>query len=697
MIRKAALFLILSASISFASTTIDPTRNLYLGKTLGMGGAHVALSNDGEGIFSNPSGLADTDFPQITGLSRKIFLDETAYSLYSFSFPTGFGSFGAGYAGANTGGSYATSRDNNNRIVINPSIEAVSYDNSVFLISYAKDITNMIRIPRLPKNPLLFGANLKFFNQSLAGGGVSTRGTAMNIDIGATYKPLPWLTAGANLQNILGGSIQWKNSTDKLGGYYKLGVAANLPGNVVGVFDIDLPHDVLGNAMLMHAGVEWLPVNSVAVRAGLNQETGGTGMTLGLGFIQDAFRFDYAYAARPGIIGDNPHYFSLSYTGTRVVSYAKKIKSKEGAIVFLEPKDKSITSLEVLPLKAEAKYLSNIDQKTTWTIPLFSSTSESHEIKEAHELANVTFMGNKITKTGTIEVDSPKMAYGRNIFAMSGIIAPENALVTSEVRILRFEPFADTAMDYWAMEPIALNSVLGLLKGYPDKTFKPEKAITRGELTALLVRTLDLSIEARYFDKVVKFNDVGSNHWAANYISIGASLGLVQGYPDGTFKANKVLNRAEGITVIARYAKLQEKEGTADFPDLDPTFWANKFIGPAREAGLLNYLEGKTFEATRVFTRAEASEVLYRTTQIQKMVKDYWDKGIIPKTGEIPDWLIKLINMPGTSTSESTMVEPAASDEAGSIINKEKVQITYPVKKLQPKTNNTSTEKSKSF
>ena len=134
-------FLLFASSYCFAGTTIDPSRTIYMGRTLGMGGAHLALSNDGEGIFANPSGLAGLEFPQITGLSRKIFLDETAYSLYGFSVPTDYGSFGVGYAGANTGGSYATSRDNNNRIVINPSYEAVTYDNSVLLFSYAKDIT----------------------------------------------------------------------------------------------------------------------------------------------------------------------------------------------------------------------------------------------------------------------------------------------------------------------------------------------------------------------------------------------------------------------------------------------------------------------------------------------------------------------------------------------------------------------------
>lgn len=670
MRNKIVLFFILTLAsciltLSHAATTIDPSRTVYLGKTLGMGGAHIGLSDDGEGIFSNPSGLAHIKFPQVTGLSRKIFLDQTSYSIYSFAMPTDIGIFGIGHVGTFINGSYATLRDENNRISINPSVEAMSYNNKVTMLSYSRDLST---IPSLSRFPILFGANLKYFEQILTGGGIGKTGTAYNLDLSATYKASSWLTFGGNLQNILGGSINWGNSQDKIGGFYKFGCAVNLLGDkanslyqssqkVVGAIDIDLPHDVLAGSTLLHGGLEWAPLNYLAIRGGINQQLMGTALTMGLGFLADGFRFDYAYCANPNVTGDNPHYFSLSYTGARIVEVDKKLKKKVNAITFLSPKDRFITSEEVIPVTAEALYADVLDQKTIWTVPVFSSTNETHEIKDYKKLVKVYFDGQEIQQTGTIEAKSWPMNYGRHALVLTGFTTPDAIQISSEIKVLRFEPFYDTPMTYWAIEPVALTSVLGLLKGYPDMSFKPEKGITRAELTSLLVRTLDISAEAwieASSDK--KFKDIKDTNWALPYINIGSELGIVSGYPDKTFKPNKVLTRAEGIVILARFAKLPEKDFVS-FPDLKEGFWANKHITAAKEVGMLRYLEGKSFEHKKNFSRAEAAEVLYRSVPIQKIVNQYWETGFIP--GEV-----KQTVTPEAIPVKPTTIEATATHEA---------------------------------
>ena len=91
--------------------------------------------------------------------------------------------------------------------------------------------------------------------------------------------------------------------------------------------------------------------------------------------------------------------------------------------------------------------------------------------------------GIKIDQVGTIELSS-SLNMGRNVFeimgftfpeVMAGRTTPEVFSGSGEVRVLRFKPFSDTPMNHWAIEPIALCVTLGLVKGYPDKTFKPEK------------------------------------------------------------------------------------------------------------------------------------------------------------------------------------------------------------------------------
>ena len=101
------------------------------------------------------------------------------------------------------------------------------------------------------------------------------------------------------------------------------------------------------------------------------------------------------------------------------------------------------------------------------------------------------------------------------------------------------------------------------------------------------------------------------------------------GYADGDFKPNKVLNRAEGVAILARYAGLEDLSAGSPFPDLKTDFWANKYIEPAKKAGLLNYLAGKEFKPSEPFSRAEACEVLYRVPDIQKKVDEFWNTGVI--------------------------------------------------------------------
>ena len=628
--RKLFIFTLIISSLvishsSFADTgtTIDISRTIYSGRTLGMGGAHVALSNDGEGMFTNPSGLAKIAFPQMLGLSRYIMLDETSYSVLGWAMPSAWGTFGIGYSGAQTGGSYPTARDpGTGRITIDPSLEALSYNNSVILLTYAQ---------ALPWYNVLLGGNLKLFNQSINGAGQFDHAGGTSIDLSASYQPLNYLNLGVNLQNILGGTISWSRASEKLGGYNKLGAALNVLGsdalfnydqNVVACFDLDMPRDVLAGNTLMHLGAEWTPFKILSLRAGLDQENAGTGMTFGVGFRNTAFRFDYAYVQRPGLTGDNPHYFSMSYIGDRLVESSKKFKQIKSAIKFLQPKDRLITSAESINIVFEANGSKIYDQRTTWTVPLLEATSEVKEVTELCKLVNL--------KQNDLPIDQKiPLRSGRNVITVSGTATPENMTVSSELRVLSIIPPKDVSMEYWAMEPIVLNSVLGLIKGYPDGSFKPETGITRAELTALLVRTG--SIDPNAWNNAAseqKFTDIKVKDWFTPYINMGVNLGLVTGYPDNTFKPNAVLNRAEGVTIIARYAKLAEKEGVA-FSDLKSGFWANKFIQPAKDAGLLNYLAGKDFEPNKPLSRAEAAEVLYRTAPIQKKVNEYWDTGII--------------------------------------------------------------------
>ncbi|MBN2058566.1 MAG: S-layer homology domain-containing protein [Candidatus Saganbacteria bacterium] len=640
---------------------LDPSNNPYTARHLGMGGASLGFADDASGVFINASGLAKAEFPQMLGASRKLVLDEVQYSLFCWAMPSEWGTFGIGYTGLNVGDSIPTRRDEaTNRIIVDPSREATAYDNSTIALAYAKQL-----------NPeLSVGGALKLFNQSISGG-LSSRASGTGIDLGATYTALPWLTAAANLQNVLEGTLAWGGgASDKIGGYYKLGGRATVMGTaeallkhqqtLIAGLDIDIPHSKLGSTNY-HLGLDYFPLPRIALRVGLNMEQSNTGLTFGVGLVNGGFRFDYAFAPKPGLPNDTPHYFSLAYIGERVLKYDRSLKRKESGIVWLSPQDRSVTNRTDINIKVRVQEKRILDEKKRYVVTAISETSEVYETAEYADLAVVYLNGIKIDQVGTIETSSP-LAKGRNVFEAVGYSKPEKVpdsssadvfVATSEVKVLRFNPFSDTPMSHWAIEPIALSVTLGLIKGYPDDTFRPEQGITRAELVTLLIRTLPVKLAESV--PYSGFSDVGTSHWAAKYIAYGNYLGLVTGYPDGTFKPNRVLNRAEGVTILARYAKLAlRKDFPKPFPDLTANFWANEYIDAAQRSGMLVYLVGRNFEPTTHFSRAEATEVLYRTPQIQRGVNEFWETGVI-SAGQVE------VKTPA-STTPAAAEQPLGSD-----------------------------------
>ncbi|OGB87248.1 hypothetical protein A3J44_02740 [candidate division WOR-1 bacterium RIFCSPHIGHO2_02_FULL_45_12] len=627
LILISCLLIGCGAALAVNGVAADPSNTLFTARQLGLGGVSAAFSDDANGVFSNPAGLTNVEFPQLVGASRKLMLDETQYTLFAWAIPSQMGTFGLGYTGANTSGSIPTKLDPaSGRIIIDPSSEAIGYGTSVIALSYSKNLRDILSL----------GATYKLFNQSFSGG-LSSQGTATGLDLSALFKPRSWLTIGTNLQNVLEGTLQWSGSTstDKIGGFYKLGFKLNVLGSSNEAmsthpqkldmgFDYNSPHNT-PSAANYSLGFEYFPLEKTALRVGYNPR----GITYGIGMINGGFRFDYAYAADSEIPGNIPHYFSLSYVGEQAVLVSQKLTKKEPYIVIIQPQDRLITDQETINIIARGATKKYLDEKTIWRVTGLSETQEVNEITQLEELTTVYLNGNKIDQTGTIEV-SQKLVPGRNVFQIVGY-TPDSAVNSAEVKVLRVEPFNDTAMDHWAIEPISLAVTLGLVKGYPDNLFKSEKGISRAELITLLVRTLSANLETE--EPLSSFSDVPDSHWGAKYIAYGADKGLAKGYPDGTYKPNTVLSRAEGITILARYANLAEKtEEKSPFPDLAPDFWANKFILPAIEAGLLEYLKGKDFDPSAPFTRAEACEVLYRTPRIKAMIEQFWTTGVISES-----------------------------------------------------------------
>ncbi|MDI9476533.1 MAG: S-layer homology domain-containing protein [Bacillota bacterium] len=163
---------------------------------------------------------------------------------------------------------------------------------------------------------------------------------------------------------------------------------------------------------------------------------------------------------------------------------------------------------------------------------------------------------------------------------------------------------------HWA-EPViteAINRGLADIIVYKDGTFKPNQAITRAEITALLVKAA--GIEADKSNQV--FDDV-IDHWAQEYVAIAAAKGIIQGYDEKTFGPDENLTREQMAVIIARAAKWQAGGATTIFSDADQiSEWAKEAVGAAVANKAIEGYEDNTFRPKNNITRAEAVTVILR-------------------------------------------------------------------------------------
>ncbi|MCU6790497.1 S-layer homology domain-containing protein [Paenibacillus sp. WQ 127069] len=141
------------------------------------------------------------------------------------------------------------------------------------------------------------------------------------------------------------------------------------------------------------------------------------------------------------------------------------------------------------------------------------------------------------------------------------------------------------------------------MTGYPDGTFGPEKPITRAEMATVLVRLFGKDKSVKPAAKV--FTDATQTHWAKLAIDLAADSGLMDGYPDGSFKPEQTITRAETATIAARLSTATEGAGGDSFSDTSG-HWAAAAIVKAKVAGVVNGYEDGTFRPEQTLTRAEA-------------------------------------------------------------------------------------------
>lgn len=170
------------------------------------------------------------------------------------------------------------------------------------------------------------------------------------------------------------------------------------------------------------------------------------------------------------------------------------------------------------------------------------------------------------------------------------------------------EPFPD--MPAWGGESINYLVMNGSIQGYPDGTFRPKEELTRAQAATILALTLKLTVQD---DEDSTFKDV-KNHWAEKYIAaiIREKKNVIHGYPDGTFKPNRTITRAELSKMIVEAYQLKENVNVnVTFKDM-PEIYA-PYIKTLGSLGIVVGPVQNEFRPSENVTRLQMAAIIHRT------------------------------------------------------------------------------------
>jgi uncharacterized repeat protein (TIGR02543 family) len=184
--------------------------------------------------------------------------------------------------------------------------------------------------------------------------------------------------------------------------------------------------------------------------------------------------------------------------------------------------------------------------------------------------------------------------------------------------------------------------------GYPDGTVRPERNITRAEIAVIFFRLL--ADDEKTVPRVSNFRDVRSGAWYAQAVAYLESLGILLGYPDGTFKPDRPISRAEFAAVAARFDELDSTTENA-FSDIPSTHWALSYINSAAVRGWVQGFPDNTFRPDERTSRAQVVTVINRMLQR------------ILRTEDIPSDITTFTDLPRNHWAYADIIEASTDHD----------------------------------
>lgn len=172
--------------------------------------------------------------------------------------------------------------------------------------------------------------------------------------------------------------------------------------------------------------------------------------------------------------------------------------------------------------------------------------------------------------------------------------------------------FKDVPTGYWAKSYIEALAAQNIIAGFPDGTFRPNEPVTRAQFATIITKALTPAVKRQ----AVQFKDVQSNFWAYNAIQEAYKSAFVAGYPDGTFKPQQQIPRVQALVALANGLNFTANNNNIVSVYTDAAQIPNYAIGPVAAATVrqlvVNYPTVQKLDPNRQATRAEIAAFVYQ-------------------------------------------------------------------------------------
>ena len=224
-----------------------------------------------------------------------------------------------------------------------------------------------------------------------------------------------------------------------------------------------------------------------------------------------------------------------------------------------------------------------------------------------------------LTDSSTVHAE---IARSSNSELQTSDLTPQ--ILISETLLAQFPEQTEVAASFtdiqghWAQAFIEYLASREIVRGFPDRTFRPDSPINRSQLASMLQKALPP--EQRSNLAAIEFTDVSLNHWAYDAIQVAYQRGFLSKYPDNTFKPAESLSRSQVIIALTQGLNLvatneKPENLTTYFQDADdiPDYSRSAIVAAVENRLIVNYPDIQRLNANQTATRADAAAFIYQT------------------------------------------------------------------------------------